>query len=131
MARSSSLDEDDPLTMAIAPPKDETPEQRAERERKEAEARRVSDEIDEQLRVERAALKKRKPPVKVLLLGQSESGASSAGLFTALLTTAVARVLTGKSTTLKSECRLCQLSLTLPYVGNMNVVTEDDHTRCH
>ena len=34
----------------------------------------MSDEIDEQLRNERLALKKKKPPVKVLLLGQSESG---------------------------------------------------------
>lgn len=44
------------------------------REHAEAEARRVSDSIDEQLRQERMALKKKRKPVKVLLLGQSESG---------------------------------------------------------
>lgn len=69
--------DDDPLTAALAPPPDETAEQRELREAAEAEARRVSDEIDEQLRNERMALKKKKAPVKVLLLGQSESGASS------------------------------------------------------
>ena len=69
-----SIDVDDPLSAAIAPPPNESPEQRAERERREADERKISDAIDEQIRVERAALKKRKKPVKVLLLGQSESG---------------------------------------------------------
>ncbi|KAI0312036.1 G-alpha-domain-containing protein [Amylostereum chailletii] len=77
MARGQSFDADDPLAAAIAPPKDETPEQREAREKEEAEAKRISDEIDEQLKAERAALKKKKPPVKVLLLGQSESGKST------------------------------------------------------
>ncbi|KAJ7630057.1 guanine nucleotide binding protein, alpha subunit [Mycena polygramma] len=67
-----SLDED-PLTAALAPPPNETPAEREVRERAEDEARRVSDEIDAQLRREREAEKKRKP-VKLLLLGQSESG---------------------------------------------------------
>ncbi|KAJ7153475.1 guanine nucleotide binding protein, alpha subunit [Mycena crocata] len=65
--------EEDPLTAALAPPPNETPEEREARERAEAEARRVSDEIDAQLRRERENEKKRKP-VKLLLLGQSESG---------------------------------------------------------
>lgn len=43
----------------------------------EAEAQKVSDAIDEQLRQEKALLKKQKPDVKVLLLGQSESGKST------------------------------------------------------
>ena len=64
----------DPLTQALAPPPDETDEQRAARLQSEERARRVSDEIDEQIRLERAALKKQKRPIKVLLLGQSESG---------------------------------------------------------
>jgi guanine nucleotide-binding protein subunit alpha len=76
MGRSLTLDED-PLTLAILPPVDETPDQREARESVELEARRRSDEIDEQLRSEKAALKKKKRPVKVLLLGQSESGKSS------------------------------------------------------
>lgn len=67
---------DDPFYVFLRPPPDETPEQRVERERKEADARKVNDEIEEMLRVEKTALKKRKKPVKVLLLGQSESGAS-------------------------------------------------------
>ena len=66
---------DDPLTRALAPPPNETPEDRAIRVKKEIEAQRVSDQIDETLKQERNALKKRKV-VKVLLLGQSESGAS-------------------------------------------------------
>lgn len=70
----------DPLTQALAPPPDETDEQRAERLQKEERARRVSDEIDEQIRQERAALKKQKRPIKVLLLGQSESGECPSGL---------------------------------------------------
>lgn len=70
MARS--LDED-PLTAAIAPPPNETAEERDARLKAEADARRVSERIDEQLKAERAAMKKKRP-VKVLLLGQSESG---------------------------------------------------------
>ncbi|KAJ7730661.1 guanine nucleotide binding protein, alpha subunit [Mycena maculata] len=65
--------EEDPLTAALAPPPNETPAQREVRERAESEAKRVSDEIDAQLRRERESEKKRKP-VKLLLLGQSESG---------------------------------------------------------
>ncbi|RDB17773.1 Guanine nucleotide-binding protein alpha-4 subunit [Hypsizygus marmoreus] len=66
--------EEDPLTLAIAPPPDETPEQRQAREIAEAEARKISDEIDEQIRREREGDRKKKKPVKLLLLGQSESG---------------------------------------------------------
>ncbi|CCM04111.1 uncharacterized protein FIBRA_06271 [Fibroporia radiculosa] len=68
--------DDDPLTLAIAPPPNETPEEKEARLKAEAEARSVSEKIDEQLKAERAALKKKKP-VKVLLLGQSESGKST------------------------------------------------------
>jgi len=71
MVRRSS---DDPFASILAPPPDESPEAKEDRERSEAEARRVSDSIDDQLRQERIALKKKKKPVKVLLLGQSESG---------------------------------------------------------
>ncbi|KAJ7573988.1 guanine nucleotide binding protein, alpha subunit [Mycena floridula] len=69
--------DDDPLTLAIAPPSDETPAQRIAREADEAEARRISDEIDEQLRKEREGEKRKKRPVKLLLLGQSEAGKSA------------------------------------------------------
>ncbi|TFK90902.1 G-protein alpha subunit [Polyporus arcularius HHB13444] len=70
-----SVDED-PLARLLAPPPNETPEDRETRLRLEAEARQISDKIDEQLKAERAALKKNRP-VKVLLLGQSESGKST------------------------------------------------------
>lgn len=73
---SQSIDADDPLSRALQPPPDETPAERDERLRAEREAKRVSDEIDEQLRKERVVLKKKKP-VRVLLLGQSESGKST------------------------------------------------------
>ena len=64
-----------PLARALAPPADETPEQRAVRETKETEARRVSERIDEQIRLEKQAHSRKKIPVKVLMLGQAESGA--------------------------------------------------------
>ncbi|PPR03787.1 hypothetical protein CVT26_005785, partial [Gymnopilus dilepis] len=64
----------DPLALAIAPPPDETLEQRLVREAAEAEAKRISDEIDEQLKREKENERKKRKPVKLLLLGQSESG---------------------------------------------------------
>ncbi len=64
----------DPLDIVTAPPPGETPEQRASRERRETEAKRVSDGIDDDIRVARAALKKQKNILRVLLLGQAESG---------------------------------------------------------
>lgn len=69
---SSLAGGDDPLTAAMAPPANETPDQRAVRLREEAEAKRVSDAIDEELRDARAREKKRKAnEVRVLLLGES------------------------------------------------------------
>ncbi|KAI9457117.1 G-alpha-domain-containing protein [Lactarius psammicola] len=67
----------DPLTRALAPPVDETPEHRAVREAKETEARRVSERIDEQIKLEKQANSRKKVPVKVLMLGQTESGKST------------------------------------------------------
>lgn len=64
----------DPFSSAFAPPEDETSDERSLRLDKEAEARRISDAIDEQLKAERQQ-HKRGRIVKVLLLGQSESGA--------------------------------------------------------
>jgi tRNA U34 5-carboxymethylaminomethyl modifying GTPase MnmE/TrmE len=72
------IDQSDPFATFLAPPPNETSEERDLRERKEAEARRVSDRIDDELKTEKAALKKQqKGLVKVLLLGQSESGKST------------------------------------------------------
>ncbi|KAM6492797.1 guanine nucleotide-binding protein alpha subunit [Amanita muscaria] len=66
----------DPLTLLLLPPADETPEQRLVREQREADAKRISDAIDDSLRREKAALKKQNH-VRVLLLGQAESGKST------------------------------------------------------
>ena len=65
----------DPLSIAWAPPPDESVEARNERLQQEAAAQKISDAIDESLRAEKAALNKKKKPVKILLLGQAESGA--------------------------------------------------------
>jgi guanine nucleotide-binding protein alpha-1 subunit len=69
-----SFEETDPLAEAMRPPVDESPAERASREEAEAEAKKISDAIDAEIDKEKAAMKKRKKPVKVLLLGQSESG---------------------------------------------------------
>ncbi|KIJ63005.1 hypothetical protein HYDPIDRAFT_134688 [Hydnomerulius pinastri MD-312] len=67
-------DATDPLAVVTAPPPDETPEEKAAREEREAEAQRISNMIDEDIREERVTLKKQEQIVKILLLGQSESG---------------------------------------------------------
>lgn len=70
-----SLDSYDPLAIFTRPPANETPEARSIRLQQEAEAQRVSDAIDESLRAERAAMRRQRSAIKMLLLGQSESGA--------------------------------------------------------
>jgi guanine nucleotide-binding protein alpha-1 subunit len=71
-------DRHDPFAIFHAPPPNETTEERAAREKTEAQAQRVSDRIDDEINIEKAALKKQqKGVVKVLLLGQSESGKST------------------------------------------------------
>jgi tRNA U34 5-carboxymethylaminomethyl modifying GTPase MnmE/TrmE len=80
----------DPFEAILRPPPGETSAQRDTRILAEQLAKRVSDAIDEQLRAERAELKKSRSDVRILLLGQSESG---------------------KSTTLK---RTCSIFLHLP-----------------
>ena len=70
---SRAAQSDDPLAAVMAPPLDETPDERAVRLQREDEARRISDAIDESIKQERL-MQKRKKVVKLLLLGQSESG---------------------------------------------------------
>jgi hypothetical protein len=70
----------DPFAALLRPPPDETPMARALREHCEAKAKRVSDKIDEELKNERYAMKKRSNQVTVLLLGQSESGEQCSAL---------------------------------------------------
>lgn len=67
----------DPFENVLRPPLEETPAERDARIRAEQKAKRVSDAIDEQLRTERADLKRNRVDVKILLLGQSESGKST------------------------------------------------------
>jgi guanine nucleotide-binding protein subunit alpha len=69
-------DATDPLAVISAPPPNESSHERAAREEREIEAQRISDLIDDEIRAERAVRKKEENVVKILLLGQSESGAS-------------------------------------------------------
>jgi guanine nucleotide-binding protein subunit alpha len=72
----ASTDDEDPLAAALRPPPDESPEAKSIRLSREEEAARVSQAIDESIRVERQTNKKNRV-VRVLLLGQSESGKST------------------------------------------------------
>ncbi|KAI0824282.1 G-alpha-domain-containing protein [Trametes gibbosa] len=70
-------DPDDPLSKALQPPFDESPEERAIRLRQLEEAVRVSKEIDDEIAHDRKAYERRKRAIKILLLGQAESGKST------------------------------------------------------
>ncbi|KAJ7292708.1 guanine nucleotide binding protein, alpha subunit [Mycena rebaudengoi] len=72
-----SMEDSDPIADAIAPPRNESAEDREARIQKERAAKLVSDAIDAELTREHAHEKKRPKPVKILLLGQSESGKST------------------------------------------------------
>ena len=76
-----SIDERDPFSFMTAPPSNESPEEMAIREKVEAEAKKISEQIDESINQERSALKKKRH-IKVLLLGQSESGRAQSTLIT-------------------------------------------------
>ncbi|KAG8864482.1 hypothetical protein FRB96_004985 [Tulasnella sp. 330] len=73
---SGRYEKDDPLWLAIRPAANETPEQAAIRIKREQEAKIISDKIDEAIRAEKAMLQKQKI-IRLLLLGQSESGKST------------------------------------------------------
>lgn len=78
LMRTPSLrSQDDPLALALLPPPAETESDRHIRLKQEAEARRISDRIDEELKAERKRLERSKDDVKLLLLGQAESGKST------------------------------------------------------
>lgn len=74
-AVTKSVHDFDPLDEVLRPPIDETEQDRVIRQAQEAEARRVSQAIDDSIRAEKQAQKK-KGIVRLLLLGQSESGMS-------------------------------------------------------
>ncbi|KAJ7072562.1 guanine nucleotide-binding protein alpha-4 subunit, partial [Mycena amicta] len=67
----------DPLTLALQPPPNENLEAREARLQHERDAKKRSDLIDQELNRQRNAEKKAAKPVKILLLGQSESGKST------------------------------------------------------
>jgi len=87
----------DPLDELLRPPTDETSEQRAVRLAREEQARNVSAAIDASIKAERIARRKKRI-VRLLLLGQSESGGS-----TYLISSPVLTDITGKSTTLRRK----------------------------
>ncbi|KAJ7251961.1 hypothetical protein C8J57DRAFT_1665540 [Mycena rebaudengoi] len=62
---------------SITPPHNESVEERERRFSEERAAKQVSDRIDEQINKDRQQRKKEGNPVKILLLGQSESGKST------------------------------------------------------
>lgn len=66
----------DPLAAALAPPPGESDQEREKRLEAEQDAKKRSDAIDEMLKQEKNK-KKSRGEVKVLLLGQSESGKST------------------------------------------------------
>lgn len=72
MAPSRQDHDEDPLWLAIRPPPNESPEQAALRKKREADAKAISDRIDEAIRAESAQLKKKKI-VRLLLLGAFQS----------------------------------------------------------
>ena len=66
----STVRDDDPLTRVMAPPPDESEEDRKARLHAEAEAKRISDAIDEELREQARAERRGPKPTKMLLLGE-------------------------------------------------------------
>ncbi|KAI6042581.1 guanine nucleotide binding protein, alpha subunit [Pisolithus marmoratus] len=78
MIRTTSIrSQDDPLSLALRPPPTETESDRHTRLQQEAEARRISEQIDEELKADRKKWERSKGDVKLLLLGQAESGKST------------------------------------------------------
>ena len=65
----SARSDDDPLSRVLAPPPNETAADREARLRAEAEAKRISDAIDEEIQQQQRAEKKGARPIKILLLG--------------------------------------------------------------
>ena len=66
----SAPDPDDPLSAALQPPPDESPDDRVVRLRRQDEAARVSREIDDEIAQARKAYDRRKKAIKILLLGE-------------------------------------------------------------
>ncbi|KIK97824.1 hypothetical protein PAXRUDRAFT_824549 [Paxillus rubicundulus Ve08.2h10] len=67
----------DAWSSMFRPPQDETIEEKKDRIARQQEANRISREIDEGIERSKKLLEKRKKAIKVLLLGQAESGKST------------------------------------------------------
>jgi guanine nucleotide-binding protein subunit alpha len=67
----------DPFYDFMKPPEAETETQKTARLKGEAEAQRRNDAIEDQIKEDRARIQRDREIVKVLLLGQSESGEPS------------------------------------------------------
>ena len=74
MTMGNADGQNDPFIELMRPPPDETPAQMMARRKREQDAERVSDRIDEQIKRDRMQSKKEREVLKVLLLGQAESG---------------------------------------------------------
>ena len=70
VSKNKLVTDGDPLAYVLAPPPNETEEQRQIRLAAEAEAKRISDAIDEELQRQAKAEKRGPKPVKILLLGE-------------------------------------------------------------
>lgn len=79
------LEKDDPLTRAIAPPENETPEEREARLLAQAEAQKRSDAIDEEINRQRIADRKAPKCVRVLLLGKDFNDSESSFIVTRIV----------------------------------------------
>ncbi|KAI0267725.1 G-alpha-domain-containing protein [Gloeopeniophorella convolvens] len=73
----SVYSQDDPLAFALRPPDAETDIERRSRVQREADAKRINDIIDEQLKTDRRNYERSRQDVRLLLLGQAESGKST------------------------------------------------------
>ena len=74
MTMGNAAGQNDPFIELMRPPPDETAAQMMARRKREQDAERVSDRIDEQIKRDRIQSKKEREITKVLLLGQAESG---------------------------------------------------------
>ena len=73
--------DDDPLSHVLAPPPNESPEDRKARLEAEAQAKAISDRIDAELQEELRAEKKSARPIKILLLGMSSKHPHSLAVY--------------------------------------------------
>jgi len=66
MRPPSVYSQDDPISAALQPPPTETEQERAFRLESEAEAKRISEQIDEEIKQERERLRRNKDDIKVV-----------------------------------------------------------------